>query len=122
MTDEQLELNRLISLTNESNLIKPYVEPKKDKYGRNLLTEAEMEEQKALEDKIRNDVIQTSFQNGVSELIKKNRFGLKEINLQKVQRQYKKLLKQMECEILQDNKKYIMMREIFNLVDPVDVK
>lgn len=43
LTDEQLELNRLISLTNESNLIKPHVEPKKDKYGRNLQTDEELE-------------------------------------------------------------------------------
>lgn len=28
----------------------------------------------------------------------------------------------MEVEILQDNKKYILMREIFNLVDPIDVR
>ena len=85
------------------------------------LKKKKKEDYDQLMSKFNDGLIPVSFHKGASEQIVNNKLKMEARVHREVKKGYVEQLKTMETDILYENKKYLVQREILNLVQPEDL-
>lgn len=112
LTEEEKEINELILRFNKSNAKPEYLQSLREEDKKEPLSYLDKMRQKS-EEKPKTPEepiveLPTSFQEGSKDLVNSNRFNLAPIKLEVAKEGYKKTLKKLEKEIIDENKNYVL--------------